>query len=189
MSTTRTTLRRIGVFAAILALPAVPAAAAASPKAVRFSLPAPTGPYPVGSTDLHLVDPARQDPWVAGVPRELMITVRYPALPNASPKTPYMAPGVAQVMAEDDAANLSVGADQLDYRVPTNASAGTRADGGHRPVLFKIGARAPSIRRRPAIARRTSGCRQSLRPDARLAGPAAGLRAGATVRPIRGPRR
>ncbi|MBB5856710.1 alpha/beta hydrolase family protein [Amycolatopsis umgeniensis] len=127
---------RIGVLAAALALPAVLIAPSASAAPVRFSLPAPTGPYAVGSTDLHLVDRSRQDPWVPGSSRELMVTVRYPALPSGKPKAPYMAPGVAKVVAEGDAVKLGIGADQLDYRFPTNARIGAPAIGGKRPVLL-----------------------------------------------------
>ncbi|MGW4050332.1 alpha/beta hydrolase family protein [Streptomyces sp. NPDC004779] len=43
-------------------------------------LPAPTGPYGVGSSVLHLVDRSRTDPWVPEADgRELMVTVHYPA--------------------------------------------------------------------------------------------------------------
>ncbi|GAB1817746.1 alpha/beta hydrolase family protein [Herbidospora sp. RD11066] len=48
--------------------------------ATALSLPAPTGPHPVGAVSLHLVDKSRTDPWVpASGPRELMVTVWYPA--------------------------------------------------------------------------------------------------------------
>ena len=68
----RTQLRRwlSGGVAVVMAVamvstaPVAPAQAANSP--LRLSLPAPTGPYPVGATELHLVDRDRADPWVAG---------------------------------------------------------------------------------------------------------------------------
>ncbi|MCS7478278.1 prolyl oligopeptidase family serine peptidase [Umezawaea endophytica] len=44
-------------------------------------LPGPSGPLPVGTSELHLVDGGRTDPWT-GAPRELMVSVSYPALPN-----------------------------------------------------------------------------------------------------------
>ncbi|OXM48755.1 alpha/beta hydrolase family protein [Amycolatopsis alba] len=127
---------RIGVLATVLALPAALAAPAASAAPVRFSLPAPTGSYAVGSTDLHLIDRSRQDPWVPGTTRELMVTVRYPALPSGKPKALYMAPGVAKTVAEGDAAKLGIDADQLDYRFPTNSRLGAPAIGGKRPVVL-----------------------------------------------------
>ncbi|WP_250007434.1 acetylhydrolase [Actinoplanes sp. M2I2] len=60
-----------------------PAAAADRPPAAgapRMVLPAPTGPYPIGTVALHLVDRSRPDP-VAGPGhyRELMVSLWYPA--------------------------------------------------------------------------------------------------------------
>jgi dienelactone hydrolase len=51
---------------------------------------APTGPYAIGTVQLHLVDHARRDPWT-GRPRELMVSVWYPAT-NAGryPSVPWM---------------------------------------------------------------------------------------------------
>ncbi|WP_290053713.1 alpha/beta hydrolase family protein [Amycolatopsis solani] len=122
-----------------LLLTTVPAAAAATP----LRLPAPTGPYAVGTTDLHLVDHARPDPWVAGTTRELMVTVRYPARPGGSP-APYLTPGAAGPVAEEDARQLSISADRLGYTFPTHARAGAPAAGGKRPVvLYSPGAKYP----------------------------------------------
>lgn len=45
---------------------------------VALTLPGPTGPYPVGTRELHLVDQDRVDPWT-GRPRELMVSLWYPA--------------------------------------------------------------------------------------------------------------
>lgn len=43
-------------------------------------LAGPTGPAPVGAVELHLVDRSRTEPWTdTGRPRELMVTVAYPA--------------------------------------------------------------------------------------------------------------
>jgi len=55
-------------------------AAPATPGPARLRLPAPTGPHPVGTVALHLIDHARPDP-VAGPGhyRELMASVWYPA--------------------------------------------------------------------------------------------------------------
>lgn len=114
----------------------------AAPTGLR--LPAPTGPYAVGSTELHLVDHARPDPWVAGTTRELMVTVRYPARPGGGPKAPYLAPGAAKLVAEEDAAQLGISADRLDYTFPTHARTGAPAAGGRWPVvLYSPGAKYP----------------------------------------------
>ncbi|GCD97927.1 alpha/beta hydrolase [Embleya hyalina] len=45
----------------------------------RLRLPAPTGPHPVGTTTLYLVDRSRTDPWEPIAVREVMVTVFYPA--------------------------------------------------------------------------------------------------------------
>jgi predicted dienelactone hydrolase len=52
--------------------------AAAGPR--RLVLPAPTGPFPIGTVPLHLVDRSRPDPVAGpGHHRELMVSVWYPA--------------------------------------------------------------------------------------------------------------
>ncbi|MFF4173917.1 alpha/beta hydrolase family protein [Streptomyces sp. NPDC001744] len=79
--------------ASATAAPAPPPAAADTPDrpADRMRLPAPTGPYGVGSSVLHLVDRSRTDPWVPGADgRELMVTLHYPA---ARPATARHTPG------------------------------------------------------------------------------------------------
>src|SRR4051794_40109366 len=63
----------------------------------RLARPAPTGPYPVGTVDLHLIDHSRANPWTATPPyRELMVSLWYPAR-NADrfPLAPHMLPGAA----------------------------------------------------------------------------------------------
>lgn len=60
----------------------------------RLALPRPTGLFPVGTTELHLVDSGRIDPWSAK-PRELMISLWYPAWPSVRPVAQHLEPGVA----------------------------------------------------------------------------------------------
>ena len=57
-----------------------------------LSLPAPTGPYRIGTVALHLVDRSWPDPYLPDQrPRELMISLWYPAEPrNGRPAAPYM---------------------------------------------------------------------------------------------------
>nr|AGU11308.1 hypothetical protein [uncultured organism] len=77
-----TTLSRRGLLAAALSVPFGVAGLAgrAEAAAPRMVLPAPTGPHPIGTVALHLVDRSRPDP-VAGPGRfrELMVSVWYPA--------------------------------------------------------------------------------------------------------------
>ncbi|MFI6154309.1 alpha/beta hydrolase family protein [Kitasatospora sp. NPDC051170] len=66
-------------------------------KLAKAALPAPTGPYAVGTTSVHLVDRDRDDPWKPGRPRELMISLWYPTGRPASgdDRAPYMTPEAA----------------------------------------------------------------------------------------------
>ncbi|MBT2445389.1 hypothetical protein J7E93_35985 [Streptomyces sp. ISL-36] len=74
----RRTVTKAAALAAALALAPAGARAAAGGPALR--LPAPTGPYKIGATALHLVDPARNDPWEPAIGvREVVVTVLYPA--------------------------------------------------------------------------------------------------------------
>jgi dienelactone hydrolase len=68
-------------------------AGAGAARGRRLSLPEPTGPWPVGTTSLHLTDTSRPDPWAAGVTgRELMVSLWYPATPSDGPRAQYMTP-------------------------------------------------------------------------------------------------
>jgi hypothetical protein len=50
------------------------------PAQAHLTLPAPAGPYQVGTVALQLIDPGRPNPWTASPPdRELMVSVWYPA--------------------------------------------------------------------------------------------------------------
>ncbi|MFF8728538.1 alpha/beta hydrolase family protein [Streptomyces sp. NPDC015171] len=69
-------LGAVAAAAVPLSLP-TPAAAAGL---IPIRLAGPTGPAPVGAVELHLVDRSRTEPRSdAGQPRELMVTVHYPA--------------------------------------------------------------------------------------------------------------
>ncbi|MFJ3308952.1 alpha/beta hydrolase family protein [Streptomyces sp. NPDC086549] len=64
-------------------------------------LPAPTGPHAVGRDILHLVDEHRQDPWVPSAgPRQLMVSMYYPARPGTGGPAPYMTTEAARLMLQ-----------------------------------------------------------------------------------------
>ena len=67
-------------------------AAAGRSGPVRLRLPGPTGPYPVGTVELHLVDRCRPDPAAGpGRFRELMASVWYPARDVGQyPRAPWL---------------------------------------------------------------------------------------------------
>ncbi|WP_406002733.1 alpha/beta hydrolase family protein [Streptomyces sp. NBC_00829] len=129
--------------AAAVALSAVPArAASAQPRGtglLRLRLPAPSGPHPVGTVSLRLVDGTRRDPWVASQPyRELMIGIRYPARAvGAHRAAPQMLPGEASGFAALN--NLTdVPSSHVDWAATlTHAHEGAPVDrhGGPYPVV------------------------------------------------------
>ncbi len=51
-----------------------------------FEFPALTGPYDVGTIDVHVIDQKRKDIYDLNAPRELMVKVWYPATKNTSKK-------------------------------------------------------------------------------------------------------
>ncbi|GGQ30892.1 putative dienelactone hydrolase [Actinomadura coerulea] len=110
--------------------------AAAAPAA--FELPRPTGPHQaVGTTELHLVDAGRADPWVPGRTRELMVSVWYPATRASGPKAPYLRPGVAEELSKVDALGVFK-AGTVDWAgARTHAAEGAPADARRaRPVVL-----------------------------------------------------
>ncbi|GAA2212560.1 lipase [Nonomuraea monospora] len=94
----------------------------------KLTAPPLTGQYDVGTTDLHLIDRSRPDPWKPERRRELMVTVTYPAGRSAQgPRAPWLTPGLAtvvdQALAGDDYLALPPGS--IDW-----ASAKRRAEAG-----------------------------------------------------------
>ncbi|MCK7627037.1 acetylhydrolase [Streptomyces sp. RS10V-4] len=67
---------------------------------VQLKLPTPSGPYPVGTASLHLVDTSRPDPVVGpGHHRELMAGVWYPARDvHRYPLAPWASPAVLRAL-------------------------------------------------------------------------------------------
>lgn len=138
-------LRRLGLaVAATLMVAAAGGAGAghASPvpapdDAVAISLPAPTGPHPVGVTEVHLVDPERADPWRPGQHRELMVQIWYPAEGiDSAPLAPWMPPGGVQAQ---DTYLTELGVPQGSWVLAPSHSrrdVPARSDGGRFPVLL-----------------------------------------------------
>ncbi|WP_091295996.1 alpha/beta hydrolase family protein [Amycolatopsis xylanica] len=144
---------RRGLFAAGLAVVsalAVAAPASAAPAKVELTLPALTGHHQVGTTTLHLVDQARQDPWKPDRKREVMATVTYPSWFTAgTPRVPWMsekmAPVVEAAAADPNFFGLPPGS--VDWgSAQRDAHANTPVDRwqGKRPVvLFSPGFGSP----------------------------------------------
>ncbi len=113
---------------------------------MQLKFPQPTGPFPVGTTELHLVDAGRDDPFLPGRPRELMISIWYPAARRTA-QAPYLPPLTAQVYAEGAAIALQQPADAVDWagaRVHAGLSGPASRSWGRRPVvLFSPGFGVP----------------------------------------------
>jgi pimeloyl-ACP methyl ester carboxylesterase len=55
----------------------------------RFNLPAPTGPYAIGTTTLTLTDPSRPEPHDPSLRRTVVVQLWYPATPSSNPVASY----------------------------------------------------------------------------------------------------
>ncbi|MFI5619813.1 alpha/beta hydrolase family protein [Streptomyces sp. NPDC051567] len=100
----------------------------AAQRATVPELPRPTGRFEVGREDLHLVDRDRTDPWAGSGPRELMVTMTYPARRSTGgAPAPYLS---------TEEARLFLAFQGLDGVIGPEALAGTRSHArtGARPV-------------------------------------------------------
>ncbi|WP_433672160.1 alpha/beta hydrolase family protein [Nocardia sp. CA-136227] len=136
-----------GLLIPLLALAAVDVVAPAEPvpsqpEAVVAALPEPTGDDAVGVVDLHLVDPARQDPYVPDLTRELMVSIWYPTADrSAMPLRPWVSEQVARAYTDG---MIQIGAPITGSWTwaPSHGRVDAGADiaGGRRPiVLFSPG--------------------------------------------------
>ncbi|MFC0624225.1 alpha/beta hydrolase family protein [Kribbella deserti] len=124
------------------ATPTIAGASAASstrtprrPVPLRF--PRPSGPFPVGTTELHLVQTGRPDPYRPERTRELMISLWYPASRPAL-AAPYLPPLTAAFYAEGAAIALQQPVGTVDWvgaRNHAGLSAPVSRSWGKRPVV------------------------------------------------------
>ena len=117
------------------------AAAYAKAQSPLLALPAPTGPFRVGTSSLHLIDNSRLDPLApAPRPRELMVQLWYPAdvhLSRNQPIAPYMPDGVSRDATEflNEVGGSTYPADLLTF--PTNSRQDApAAAGAARPIIL-----------------------------------------------------
>lgn len=96
-----------------------------------LALPEPTGRFPVGVTPIHLVDEGRADPWVPQVPRELMVSLWYPAVPRGD-VAPYTTEAVSAAIIESSGLPVSPG---ILTTVGTHARDRAPALPGRRPLV------------------------------------------------------
>ncbi|GAB3939450.1 lipase [Kribbella albertanoniae] len=128
---------------AAVATPAAATGSRATP-AVQLRFPRPTGPFHVGTTELHLVDAGRTDPWVTGRARELMVSVWYPAV-GVGERAVYLPRGTAEVYGEGAAGALQQPVGRVDW-VGARSHAGLMAPvrrGRYPVVVFSPGFGVP----------------------------------------------
>ncbi|WP_416875516.1 alpha/beta hydrolase family protein [Kitasatospora sp. SC0581] len=131
----------LSVAAAAPALAAAPASSATAPAnpttraAAQVELPRPTGPYAVGQEVLHLVDQNRPDPWVpAAGPRQLMVSMYYPAHAGTGTPAPYMTPAAARALLDGKLPGNTIPTEAVSG-TRTWAESGARPQGGHYPLV------------------------------------------------------
>jgi predicted dienelactone hydrolase len=130
-ATTLTRMKRTMIAAALAAVALAGLTGVATATPAPMTLPAPTGPYPVGTRELHLVDRDRADPWT-GEPRELMVSLWYPARRDGTP-TRQFSPAIAEYY--DRGVGLPSGV--ADFAgTATHARTGATPLPGRRPVIL-----------------------------------------------------
>ncbi len=105
----------------------------------RVATPTPTGPSPVGTSVMDLVDSSRDDPYLAnGTKRELLVRFWYPAsLRQGCMPAPYISPGLRKVYSR----LLGIQLPEVRTNSCQNAPV---ADGFHPVVVFTPGFTAGS---------------------------------------------
>ncbi|MFJ6622909.1 alpha/beta hydrolase family protein [Kitasatospora sp. NPDC091335] len=132
----------LSVATAVPALAAPPIASATTlagtpaPATARVELPRPTGPYSVGQEVLHLVDQDRPDPWVPSAgPRQLMVSMYYPAHAGTGTPAPYLTTAAAQALLDAKLPGGPIPAEAA-AGARTWAESGARPKGGHYPLIL-----------------------------------------------------
>ncbi|MFC4529475.1 alpha/beta hydrolase family protein [Sphaerisporangium dianthi] len=136
-------MRRLHALAAGLAVLAASACSAPAPPrsdappatpAGHVTLPAPTGPRPVGTTALHLTDTSRPDPWNLDVKaRELKVTLWYPAKRRGGRRSAYMTPKEAELFLRGS--GISTAPYETLSETRTNAVKDAAPDGRGLPLV------------------------------------------------------
>ncbi|MEU5439034.1 alpha/beta hydrolase [Streptomyces sp. NPDC020719] len=119
------------------AFDAAPATATAPTRTFQGNLPAPTGRYAAGEDIIHLTDTSRLDPWVpSSGPRQLAVTMVYPAVPGTGTPAPYMTLGEAAGIIQHRKLPASSGiTPQTLSGVTTHAFDGARPRRGKHPLV------------------------------------------------------
>ncbi|MGW7437182.1 alpha/beta hydrolase family protein [Streptomyces sp. NPDC054849] len=130
----------VAVEPASTSVPASASAPASVPASVTESrradveLPRPTGRFAVGREDLHLVDHSRTDPWAESGPRELMVTLRYPARRDTGRTARYLTPEEARLLLVDRGLDQVIPVETLTG-VATRSRTNAQPVGGRYPLI------------------------------------------------------
>ncbi|MCL2121301.1 MAG: hypothetical protein FWH28_03520 [Clostridiales bacterium] len=112
-----------------------------------LSLPLPTGTNIVGMTDVYLVDRTRKDPWIEELPRELMISIWYPAQSKSGAKAPYMQTQASSAFDQITATSAGIAPGSIAWNaVETHAwkdVEAARSDNKRPVILYSPGAAEP----------------------------------------------
>ncbi len=120
---------------AAAAPPPAGAPAASDTRVVLPQLPRPTGPFAVGQETLHLVDRSRTDPWAGSGPRELMVTMRYPAhRGTGKPAPPWLTHEEARLLLADRDLGEAVAVESL-VGTKAHARSDARPVAGRYPLI------------------------------------------------------
>ncbi|GAA1591530.1 lipase [Kribbella sancticallisti] len=111
-------------------------AVASEMKPQTIDLPGPTGRYELGTTELHLVDPARTDAAAPGGKRELMVSVWYPARPEGEIAR-YMPAKTAAAVDKNLSESIGAPLGTFDFaKSQTHAHLDAPARPGKHPVVL-----------------------------------------------------
>ena len=81
-----------------------------------FELPAPTGPYPIGTTSWHVTDRSRRETFAAsGEFRQVEVLAWYPATRRGGAIAPYLREGVAEVRPFAKLFGAELALDKLEH--------------------------------------------------------------------------
>ncbi|MGQ4487258.1 alpha/beta hydrolase family protein [Streptomyces sp. SAS_281] len=112
-----------------------PGTSVAAVPAPQLRLPAPTGPYAVGESTLHLRDTGRADPYVpAAGARELLVSVFHPARAGTRVRAPYMSAKEAEMLLDSRGLGGAV-APEVIAATETHARTGAAPAPGRFPLV------------------------------------------------------
>jgi predicted dienelactone hydrolase len=94
-----TTVRSFALFILVCLAASAQAQPAPEPNPEKIELPAPTGPYKIGTTSWRVTDAARPETFAAaGMARQVEVLAWYPAAPDSSGKpAPYLREGLGEL--------------------------------------------------------------------------------------------